>query len=1055
METLVFKYPFETTLTKILESENIVSLIGFYGESETLALALNDYFGQNLQIDSGFSLCLNKDLNKAALVYSSGDKIICGSQECSKTFIAYLLTICEEIVACFSGNVVKKWYIEDRAKFRGHFKKGFESINTGLENSLEMKLDPKFCISNKLFNLNDMQISQNFAYIITENLKNPDNSVTIQNLASALVLKLFKVPSNLKNVKSKFTDFLDSIEDIIYCTPETIKEIFECLQDLFMKLLSSIPEIYRNLCESIKQELFIRTEISSQSIQILKFSLIDSFLEQIIKNPQTKTYDKITEIFNEAVVSQLDPEEKNFAVTTFNNYLNQAIKDINILEEGIINQAREKLSILERFRVIQIFEITENLVEKMNKVEEKAVTRSFVISLSNRVGTLKNLDKLGNKGLVCLFVNEDEKGTNLLVVLDGGKYLHHFSQGTNYLIVKGCDEDCLVLVDNSRFIAYLFAVEDEELISKGSKNFDGVVKFPHYLKKTKEIIYINNEDRPVLSGLGLDDQPKYYNLSPFAINTSCTDEKFEYIFLSEDNKILGLVLKHTLLLIHRQFELVHHLILEKSKFLHAFIYNTAEDYFLIIINKSGNKHYKLILSPSASQHSFQNSILDILEDSLSTIYNKSHIKCKNLSVFIEPGYLLPESSLFNYYSLLKTINSSITLKSLFNPSESTSSISLNSLSSTLFRYSSAKLFEINPFELQPNLFNHLNSQENDPILLKVKKMLNYDFFESEIKQIESLCVVAIIASKWEEIEKVLQNVFHVVAFEQNENEVCLRFARVRNQDFSIITWLVSHTRIDLDTLKAYELVTALADRVILTTGFRTMNHVPRIAREILFAKGRISGDCLYCYEFDLVVLESEANGASKIEEFVKLLPKQTYACLFSKACSSTFLAENLLYQMRIASKPARFSGREFIECLKIVLSQLIIGDNHSFDYWKNKSWLSISSQNFEPCPETSGICDYVTKIANDEFSSIPIKLPKDHSRFHYCNEKCLDCDAYCLLEYGHFGYHSTKLHVGCDINFFTNKRILLGGNNTEIQNMHKSWNDRLWESPLQSIYDLI
>ena len=1050
METSVYKYPFASTLTSTLQSDKTVSLIGFYGESKTLSLALNDYFGQNLQIDSGLSLCLNEGLNKAALVYSSEDKIISGSKGPSKSFIVYLLTICEEIVACFSGEIVKKWYIEDRAKFRGLFKKGFESINTSIENSLEMKLEKKYSI-NKLFNLNDMQITQNYAYGITENLKNPDNSVTIQNLASALVLKIFKASSNLKHMKSKFIEFLESIEDIIYCTPETIKDIFEFLQDLFIKLLSRIPEIYRNLCESIKNELFSKNENLSQSIEIINFSLIDNFLEQIIKNPQSKTYDKIAEIFNEIVVSQLDPEDKDFAVTTFNNYLNQAIKDIHLLEEGIINQAREKLSVLERFRIVQIFDITEYLVEKMNKIDEKNVFRNFVISFSNRVGTFKQLDRLGGTSLACLFVNEDEKGTNLMVILDGGKYLHHFSQGTNYLIVKGCDEDCLVLVDNSRFVAYLFAVENEELVCKGSKSFDGVVKFPHYLKKSREIIFINSEDRPALCGLGLNDKPKYYNLSPYAINTSCTDEKFEYIFLSEDTKILGLVSKSILLLIHQPYELVLKILIEKSKFLGAFIYKTSEDYFLVIINKSGNQHFRLSLSLSSTQHSFQNSILNILKDSASTIYNKSHIACKNLSIFIEPGYNLSDSSIFNYFSLLNPLNSSITLKQVFNPNDSNHSISLNSLSTTLFKHSSTKLVETNPFELHPNFFNDLNNQDNEPILIKIKNMQNFEFFESEMKKIEGVCVVAVIANKWEEIEKVLQNVFNVFAFEQNKNEICLRFARVRNKDFAVVTWMASHVGIDLDVLKVYEFVTALADRVILATGFRAMDHVPRIAKEILFAKGRIDGEKLYCYEFDLVILDSEGNGTSKIEEFIKVLPKETYTCLFSKNYSSTFLAENLLYQMKIASKPARFSGSEFLENLKIVLSQLIIEDNHSLDYWKNNSWLNISSQNFEPCSETSGNCDYITTIENNKFSSIPIKLPKDHSSLHRCSEKCLDCDAYCQLEFGHFGYHSTKQHRNCDLNFFAHKKITFGGNNLEVKKMHKQWNDRFWESPLQSI----
>ena len=1054
METLAFEYPFPVTLTEELQESKIFSFIGFYGDSANLALALFDYFGNRLRIRPGFCICLNKALKKAALVYCLGDEIIAESKRPDKTFIAYLLSICEEIVACFSGSIIKKWYFEDRAKFRGHFKKGFELINSKTENSLEMKLECKNCINSKLFNLNDMQISSNFAYGVIESLKIPDRLALVQHLSSNFVQELFKFHSNPHKVKSKFIKFLDKIDDLIYCNPETTKDLFESIKHLFMKLNSSVPAIYLKMCESIKNELFHNNENLDKTAEIINFSLIDYFFDLILKNPTKKTQ-KIAELYNETVVSKLPPGERKLALRIFDSHFYRACQEISLIEEDIVAQAIEKLAILEKFWVVQTLEIPEYLVEKMNKVEEKDVLRKFVLSFSNRVGGLRSLDRLVGGSLVCLLVNEEEKGTNLFLVLHDGRYLHHFLEKTDYVIVKGCDEEWLVVLDSSGLTAYFFAVEKDGLVEKGGKRFEGCVRFPCYLRKSKEIVFIDGEDKPVLCGLALDDQPRYYDLSPFAINTRYTDERFEYIFLSDDNKILGLVLKSSLMLIHRDYDLMVKTPLEKPNFTSAFIYHTDETYFLVILYKSRNLHYKLAFPRSSHPHCFQNPILDILEDASRLILHKPAIKCKSLSVFIEPGYSLPEPSLISYYSLLTSINSSILLKPSFNPNSSTSSTSSSSLSLTLFQYSSFKLVQIFPFGLNSSL-NDSSSQETDPIVIRLKNMQNFEFFESQMKGIESVCVVSIIARRWEEIDKVLQNVFNIFTFEQDNNEIFIRFARVTNKDFALMTWVLGHSKLDLNALKAYEVVTGLADRVILAARFSSMDHVPRVANEVCFAKGRIGGDGLFCYDFDLVVLDSEDNGASKIQDCIKILPMQTSICLFSASSSPSFLAELLLYKFKITEKPARLSGSQLIDYTKLVISQVVTGDNHSLDYWTiSSSTPSIPAQTPEAplCQEQAGICDHKIVKSLAGFSTVPCKLAKGHPSPHYCNEKCFNCGAYCQLEYGHFGYHSTKQHFNCDINFFTNKKVAVGGSLASLSTMHYSWNEKLWKSPLQSLND--
>ena len=1047
METLVFKYPFPVTLTENLKENKIFSLIGFYGDSKTLSLALLDYLGQKLKIDSGFSLLLNKHKKKSALVYSSGDEIIGESQSCDKIFLAYLISICEEIVACFSGNIVKKWYFEDSAKLRGHFKKGFELIHTHSKNSLEMKLEAKNCIN---FNLNLMKISLNFAYKIKESLKPPNNSTSIKDLASKFVLKLFKSHSNPTKVKPKFIKFLNQIDDMISCKPETTKSLFESLHHLFMKLSSSIPEIYHKACESIKKELFCKNQKLTQTAEILNFSLIDYFLEQILKN--SKKPNQINQIFHESVISKLPQDQKKFALKTFNYFFNLAYKEINLIEAEIISSAIEKISILENFRIVQSLEITEFEVKKMIKGQVEDGLRNFFISFSNQVGKLMSLERLTGRSLACLFGDEEGKGTSLVLLTEEGKYLHFFLKRRDYVVVKGCDEECLVLLDNERFVLYLFEVAGEELVKKGVKRFSGCVRCPWYLKISKEIVFIGDDEKLALCGLGLDDQARYYNLSPFAINTYCTDEKFEYIFLSDDNKILGLVLRSSLILIHRDYDLILKSPLEKRNFLSAFIYHSNETYFLVILYPSLNLHYKLSFSQSSHPHSFQNSILDIVEDSYHLIHNKPSIICKSLSVFIEPGYELSQSSLFTYFSLLTSINSSINLKkNFFNPNESNHSISLNYLSENLFKFSYFKLVKIFPFELK-NSLNDSSYDEKVPIVIQLKNIQNFEFFESKMIEIGEVYVVSVIASRWEDIEKVLQDVFNVLPFKQSYNEICVRPARVKDRDFVVVTWVLSHVKVDSNVVKAYEVATALADRVILPMRLEDMEDVSRVVNEICFAKGRIGGDRLFSYELELVVLDSESNAPITIQEYIKTLPIQASIFFLTPPTSSTYLARHLLYKSKLTSKPTRSSGPELIENIKLLLSQVLTRDNHSLEYWA--SWPQSPTPNHKLflCQESPGICDHKVIKTNLGFSIIPFKLAKNHSNFHYCKEKCFKCGAYCQLEYSHFGYHSTKQHFNCDINYFINKKLSINNSLSSFHKTHSLWNEKLWESPFQSIF---
>ena len=123
-----------------------------------------------------------------------------------------------------------------------------------------------------------------------------------------------------------------------------------------------------------------------------------------------------------------------------------------------------------------------------------------------------------------------------------------------------------------------------------------------------------------------------------------------------------------------------------------------------------------------------------------------------------------------------------------------------------------------------------------------------------------------------------------------------------------------------------------------------------------------------------------------------------------------------------------------------------------------------------------GICDTETKcykkivIKNEfeySFSEEKIKLYNNHSEIfnnsHRCDEICSRCRGFCELEYGHFGYHSLKMHKrvkeeACDAEFFNimqenvfDKEI----NDYTIQGVVESnWHRFNWETPVESLFRL-
>jgi hypothetical protein len=469
------------------------------------------------------------------------------------------------------------------------------------------------------------------------------------------------------------------------------------------------------------------------------------------------------------------------------------------------------------------------------------------------------------------------------------------------------------------------------------------------------------------------------------------------------------------------------------------------------VNKSNSQVCEIIFDKFKQDRTYRNYIIDVLEDASLSILNKFLVKCKEIRVFIDSEHT--PDNISAYFSILKTANQYFKIMNDFITEDLfTPSMTLQCLSKTLLQYSSYKLFEPAPFRLL--LKSEVINSKHHPIVNQIQDQLQFGYFESEFFKMDSVIFVSIIGESQSIVKRVLQSIFHVDVFALEEGGF-MYYSNIQGNNFAVLAVVLRHTELTSSSLKIYEFITALSDIIILPVWMKSHEHVPRIISELFYCSRRIDESRYYHFKLEYLVFDWNEHKHNFVYESLSRVPVEAYVALFGYCESVTYFSECLIYQKRLIGLKQRYSGKDLITNIKLVLSQVTTGDTHSQDYWIYKNLSSISKWKGEICEEKNGICDHEVNIINNEFKQVPIFLRLSHSENHLCAERCFKCSCYCQLEIGHFGLHSSKKHYDCDLEFFNEKRKNKDGKvGFGIERKNEWWKNN-WETPEESILGLL
>lgn len=1095
--------PFDTSssIKTLLDKSfpNYFSIIGFYGDLVSCSDTVGGYFNMQcpkLPSGSALSLIFDKVDARCALVYSSDNisnwlKKPLDPKGPGTYYVNILIYLCETVVPCIADQIVQNWYYSEASAIKNPFILKYQDI------SKEVTQKYKYVFEKSDLNhvLNDPIESgwgEDFAYK-TQNVSiNPNAKAEMRQIYTGYLLNQLNgyidfadsaiFQENFNNCISKAQEYIMLPTDIMLNIQDSVSHIIvNEKSDVSAKLVEMHEEIIQDLLNSgIKIDQNTQGIISASGFT----DGIDRFKHKITDYRGKISFDYIFRQFQECIEPFLsiseERDKKNIffinnkrwieAESKINDIVKEAhesaMKIMSKLEEYII----EKMVSIIRFSIKQSYDETIQCDEEIYR---------FVLCFNKPIGLHKSTVELDKDNFLILF-EDSKKGISFFYIVSEKSSKHALTlHQLDVEIVDNSSMTTVILIAHRNQKIHFYTIENNKLIPSETivMEQDSQIKCSYFLRKSHKMLIINEKNALMCYEINKNHIPTYFDLSNFSINTSCSDEQFIMLSVSKCEKFIALLTEQYITVIEfSTLSLVK--IPEKASLIKRMIFiNANKSMSLVVCQKEENRVYKLSKVDTATlrgaENLIGNPILDVIGNAMK-LERREKPKCKYMHFSVSSsGYL---EQIEKYYKTLSA-NKSFQFQGIIDKFDKR--FKLNSYNTRDFLLSLSMLMpceiaEIDKFTIFPDIINQILDKNTPKKLVKsIVEEISLGTIEEILISYENILVVSFLSSNHETNITLIESLFGTTASLYKKRSAYIQLCEINNKKLLIVSGKLNLDRLTQDTAKLLEFVTSISDLIVITIDPKEKKYIRNLVAQVLFCTKRINDPSLYNFSIFLgiypVIKSYEMSSFTESELF--MTNKYGHFALVSKT-QTEFKAECSRLLIKILEFPYRWNGAKLNQTIKIVLTQIYVQDNHSIEYWNNYHIDEIDDSTETQICHSKGICDLTVvyeKIRgqrNKEFALKEERKFDNHALYqtetnHYCDEKCMYCHGFCELEYGHFGYHSLKMHRHgvrfCDTTYFNEvSKIILNPkpDHPSLKNSVIKWHDFNWETPWESIYGL-
>ncbi|OMJ75503.1 hypothetical protein SteCoe_25352 [Stentor coeruleus] len=498
---------------------------------------------------------------------------------------------------------------------------------------------------------------------------------------------------------------------------------------------------------------------------------------------------------------------------------------------------------------------------------------------------------------------------------------------------------------------------------------------------------------------------------------------------------------------------------------------------LVVCQKEENRVYKLAKVDTTTlrgaENLIGNPILDIIGNAMK-LQRREKPKCKYVHFSVNSsGYL---EQIEKYYRTL-SVNKTFQLKGIIDKFDT--NFKLNSYNTRDFLLSLSILMpceiaSVDKFTIFPDVIDKiLNKSIPKKLVKSIMEEISLGTLEEILKSYENVLVVSFLSNDHETNITLIESLFGTTASLYKKKSAYIQLCEINKKRILVVSGKITLDRLSQDTAKFLEFVTSISDLILITIDPKEKKYIRNLVAQVSFCTKRINDPKLYDFSIFLGIypVSKSYEMSSFTESELFMTKKYGHFALVSKN-QSEFKAECSRVLIKILEFPNRWEGEQLNQIIKTILPQIYVQDNHSFEYWNSDNKDETYDNPTDKMCLSKGICDFTVvyeKIRGQRNKEFALKEERkwfNHSMQqngtkHFCNEKCMYCHGFCELEYGHFGYHSLKMHRHgvkfCDIAYYNEvSKIILNPkpDHPSLKNSVNKWHDFNWETPWESIFEL-
>ena len=547
---------------------------------------------------------------------------------------------------------------------------------------------------------------------------------------------------------------------------------------------------------------------------------------------------------------------------------------------------------------------------------------------------------------ILVLIEDTNKGNTEFYLLNTEIKKRVYSMGEiNLEVVKGSTLDTVIIINHSKKLLSIFSLEN--LVLERDKrvelNLEYEINFPHYLKQTEKVLFLNENNMLMTYSLnGEETEARFFDLSFFSMNTGSSMNMFSQLSVSKLGEAMVLLTDKNILFF--EFSTNSRIILNSKnrKVSHIHLLRHQRDYYLLKVKKYKMNAVIITKVNANLEASYKNllgnSILDVLHHSIHSNNDPSRIKCKELLCFAKGTETL--DLIEKYFLTLTAVNKYIRLGGIISNFQwliRDLPYDIKTFLISLGFVLPSRIFLLYPFaplsNCEDNLLKIKGLAPNPSIIEHFSNYFSFGILEEALKNFENICVAAIIGPNHINNITLANHLYNANCSFYTKDSVNISLAEFKGKNHLIILYDYYTDNLSNDCLKTIEFISAIADNIILNIPFEQVSSLKIYLSKLLYCKNRIEDAFLYKYSLNIAFFSVPPSYKFSLSafDFIPSSLKFSHSA-FSNPNSLLFDSEINLVRHIFLKQTGRWDGKSLSLSIRLIIAQLYVEDNHSLEY---------------------------------------------------------------------------------------------------------------------------